>query len=400
MNFCTVCGQRRHDSNPACDHCGSAATVAEEGAPSTVPAQAQKTPPEPAPAPERAIGGGDVSPELAVGSESPEPEPPSAATNPVATVYAPITMVARPPSVPASASEQSAAGQGGEPATRQHLAPASPDAAPAPPAAQHPPQFAPGVPPQFPPPAPVQFLPYSPSPSVPPTSFPAQRRSGALATFVTVVVVLALGAGVATWLLVNRPSSSGAPAAQADGSRSHSSRSLTTPLATSSSTTAPQTQYSQPPATSPPSSVPTSSPPTTGGSGAGLVTVGAGAAGDPRVAGVRSFLTAYFTAINEHSYQQYRQILSPSAAQDVTQELFNKGFGSTHDSGATIRSIWTVSSGVTGVDVSFTSHQRVSQSANGATCTYWSSVTLYLDDYSGQYMLGPSPNDAQYGSCG
>jgi hypothetical protein len=216
---------------------------------------------------------------------------------------------------------------------------------------------------------------------------------------VTVVVVLAIGAGAATWLLVNKPSKS---SSLQDRIKPSQSASQTSPRPTThpSSSPAPTVTVT---VTSPgttvtqPSPITSASVPVSGGS---LVTLGAGAAGDSRAAGVEQFATSYFTAINDHSYSEYLAILSPELAAHETLAEFNYGFGSTHDSGVTINSITTVSPGVTGINLSFTSHQRASQSVDQqSTCTDWESVTLYLDNDGSQYLLGPSPNNAVHTDC-
>ncbi len=238
-------------------------------------------------------------------------------------------------------------------------------------------------------PPPVPFGALAP-PGYPPASPTGPRRSGALTTFVTVVVVLAIGAGVATWLLVNKPSNSSV-------SQVHASRTSASSPASTSRSTSPNSPVTVTVSPLPQSSAPATQPPS-GGSGGGQVTLGPGAAGNSQASAVQAFVTSYFSAINAHDYSAYENILTPAEASALSLTEFQSGYGSTRDFNETINSISLVSGGLD-VDLSFTSNQRASQSANDSECTDWESVTLYLEDYSGQYLLGPSTVKPAYSDC-
>jgi hypothetical protein len=84
-------------------------------------------------------------------------------------------------------------------------------------------------------------------------------------------------------------------------------------------------------------------------------------------------------------------LFSPSLRQGQSKSEFDQDFGSSADSRATIIKIVTSGSGLTGVRITFTSHQKPSQSPTGTeSCTRWN-ITLYLDDSSGRYLIGQAP---------
>jgi hypothetical protein len=362
MKFCEVCGRFGPEPELYCGQCGTPFA----GSPGH-----QEDPDSSAPAPESAAGG----------------DPPPAAAQsagPFEPVHAPMTVLASPAQSPPAQSPPA------QPLANSPypVSSAFPVNAASTMAAQQPPPFVPPNPPLIGYPAPGP--PGSPGPGVPPVPSPGPKRSGVLTTFVTVVVVLAVGAGVATWLLVNKPTSSGSAQAQTSGSQTASPR--------PTSNTRRSTSRPGPTATAsvqPPSPTPSVTEPASGG---GEVALGPDAASDPQASAVQAFVTDYFNAINDHNYPEYEAILTPAAASALSQEKFQSGFGSTHDFNATINSISSISGGLT-ADLSFTSYQRVSQSANHSTCTRWESVTLFLEDYNGQYRLGQSHVSPVFSDC-
>jgi hypothetical protein len=78
-------------------------------------------------------------------------------------------------------------------------------------------------------------------------------------------------------------------------------------------------------------------------------------------------------------------------ASNVTPASFANGFGSTHDSAATLTGISDEGSGYEAATVSFTSHQDPSQSVNGQdSCDLWT-ITLYLEPAGQGYLQVPAP---------
>jgi hypothetical protein len=199
---------------------------------------------------------------------------------------------------------------------------------------------------------------------------------------VTVAVVVLAAAGVFAWLKFGRQSSSDTRLGAVSGTvNGHS-----TAASVSTSPT-------------PSSSVPSVTPTPTSPAGT-LVPVGPGVASDAHTAAVDTFVTEYFSAINNHNYDQYLSLLSPANRRTVTLQTFNSGFSSTTDSQEMIISIAPYGSGVTGVTMSFVSHQQPSQSATNSSCTEWR-ITLFLKRSGGRYYIGPAPAgyQAQFSAC-
>jgi hypothetical protein len=142
----------------------------------------------------------------------------------------------------------------------------------------------------------------------------------------------------------------------------------------------------------PPATAPTISPTTgtTPSAGAGLVVLAPGIVHDSLTSRVVAFVNKYFTAINEHSFRKYDALLDPTMQQNETAQSFHAGFRTTTDSVAMITAISTVSPGVVGATMTFVSHQSPADSATGTACTDWN-ITLYLQDYTGQYRLRSAP---------
>ena len=64
------------------------------------------------------------------------------------------------------------------------------------------------------------------------------------------------------------------------------------------------------------------------------VTVAPGVTQEPDAALVESFVNSYFTAINNHSYQQYRALLDRKMRRHETAQMFHSNFHSSTDSRA------------------------------------------------------------------
>jgi len=204
---------------------------------------------------------------------------------------------------------------------------------------------------------------------------PRPRRRKIIAIGAAVLAVLAAGGGVAAWALTR-------PAA-------HSGVHVTRTPRVHVSTTTPSTP-AQP--TSSPSTAP--SPASTR-----LVTVAPGVSTQGDEPTVVAFLNSYFTAINNHDYQQYRRLLDAQVQRQETAATFAAGYRGSHDSAATLTGL-TSSGAQVAASVSFTSHQPAAVSPTHSGCTDWT-ITLYLTPQGGSYLIGspPSGYHASYQAC-
>ena len=130
------------------------------------------------------------------------------------------------------------------------------------------------------------------------------------------------------------------------------------------------------------------------------VEVAAGAAAAPDARPVVSFLTRYFSAINDHDYQAYLRLYSPAIRGSLTPAAFSAGYGTTRDSLATLRHIGVIAPGQLDAVVTFTSHQQPGQSASQSACTRWR-ISLYLIREGAGYLLQtpPSGYQASFRAC-
>jgi hypothetical protein len=226
---------------------------------------------------------------------------------------------------------------------------------------------------------------YVPRPDLPGTR---SRRGGKwLGPVVLSVVVLAAGGGTAAWWLLSRGHATSirsqslvAPTGSVSVSRSAGSSS--TPSPSPSSPVAPASTSITPTQNPAASTTPTVA--------AGLVALAPTVVQNARTARAEAFVNEYFAAINAHSYQGYDSLLAPTLAQDETPQSFYSGYRSTRDSAATINSIYATGPGQVAVTLTFVSHQLPADSATGTSCTNWN-ITLFLQNYSGQYLMAPAP---------
>jgi hypothetical protein len=135
-----------------------------------------------------------------------------------------------------------------------------------------------------------------------------------------------------------------------------------------------------------PAPTPTTSP---------LVTVAPAAAGAAQAHAIEAFLTAYFTAINEHDFAAYRSLFSAGQRGGLSATAFARGYGSSQDSQATLRSIAVPAAGKVVATVSFVSHQQAADSATHSSCTSWT-ISLFLIKQAGTYVIHTPP--ASYGA--
>ncbi len=213
---------------------------------------------------------------------------------------------------------------------------------------------------------------------------PGGGRRNLIVAALAAFVVLVAGGGVAVWLTHRQHAAAGQPAAQPTPAGAQ-------PQAGASG---PSSPLPTPTATATPAAAPT---PASSGS---LVTAAPGAAQAPAAPPVEAFLNSYFTAINNRDYQQYRALLSHQMRRAISQGVFNAGYRSTADSGATITSITGSGPGRLAVAVTFTSHQQPAGSPTHTACTHWD-ITLYLRQRGGGYVIGrpPAGYHAAYQAC-
>jgi hypothetical protein len=152
-----------------------------------------------------------------------------------------------------------------------------------------------------------------------------------------------------------------------------------------------------------PRSAPSSASGLSGHGGAGVTVAVAVAAAVGRNAAlpqVTALLDRYFSAINQHDYAAYAQLLDPQALQRSPASAFSAGDGSTADSGETLTGLAGMSSGGMAAAVTFTSHQQPADSPDHSDCDAWS-ITLYLVPEGAGYLIGlpPSGYQGSFTSC-
>jgi hypothetical protein len=136
------------------------------------------------------------------------------------------------------------------------------------------------------------------------------------------------------------------------------------------------------------------------GNSASDVAVAPPAAGNTALPQVLALLRRYFTAINQHDYAAYSDLLDPQVLQQSTAAEFYSGDGSTADSDERLTGISATSAGGVAAAVTFTSHQQPADSPDNSACDDWS-ITLYLVPNGAGYLIGlpPSGYQASYTSC-
>lgn len=126
-----------------------------------------------------------------------------------------------------------------------------------------------------------------------------------------------------------------------------------------------------------------------------LVTVAPAAAGARQASAVEAFLTRYFTAINRHDFAAYQSLFIASQRSGLSAATFARGYGSSRDSQATLRSIVVPSAEKLIATVSFVSHQQPADSATHSSCTSWT-ISLFLIKQANSYLIHTPP--AGYGA--
>ncbi len=236
---------------------------------------------------------------------------------------------------------------------------------------------------------------YQVPPQVQETGGSRPPRRGKTALFVTLLVVVVLAVGGGAYVLVSRY----AGHKTASPPPSHRTVSASPKTATSAATTTPTSSASSS-ATASPTGSPTPTVRRTASPKTGL-TVDPAASANPAEPGVATLVNDYFTAINEHNYTAYNNLLEPQEQANDTPSAFQSGYGTTTDLNERLTAITATGNGGEAATLSFTSHQNPADSATGTACTTWT-ITLYLEPNGGSsYLIGPTPAGyhAQYSAC-
>lgn len=125
-----------------------------------------------------------------------------------------------------------------------------------------------------------------------------------------------------------------------------------------------------------------------------LVAVAPGVTTARHAPGIVAFLTRYFSAIDHHNYRAYRNLFTPSSRSALSAAGFAAGYGTTRDTDAVLHRVSTTPQGQVAALVTFTSHQRPSDSPTRTACTAWS-ISLYLDRNGGSYVIATPPHGYQ-----
>jgi hypothetical protein len=324
MDYCPSCGRQRAASDRFCGDCGAAYPERSDVTRMDMPAEVTRT-------------------------DTPSTARP-AADDPFASWY---TDSAQPPRQAAPPMPPAPRGQTGwQPTETLYAAP-------------------PRQPGGFPPPpgqaGPVYGQPLGPKPS-----------GGKRGVFLTVALVVVLGAGFGAYELVSmagKNSTSQPPAARSSGAASTAS----TPAGNSS-----------PRSPVPPTGSGTSSATGTTSPAGGEVATGPGVADNGATTAALGVLNHYFHGINTHNYTEYSSVLDAVQRAAQPESAFNKGYSSTQDTGMTLTSVADYG-GELAATVTFTSHQNPAQSIDNSACNIWT-LTLYLAQQSdGSYLMTHPP---------
>lgn len=120
-----------------------------------------------------------------------------------------------------------------------------------------------------------------------------------------------------------------------------------------------------------------------------VVTMVPGLSQNPDAAAVDRLLASYITAINDHDFQQFDQLLIPQLRARLTAQSFVLGYGSTTDSAARLVGISAIGNNIAATMI-FISRQQASASATVTSCTFWD-ITLFLQEQEGRLLIGAPP---------
>lgn len=130
-----------------------------------------------------------------------------------------------------------------------------------------------------------------------------------------------------------------------------------------------------------------------------VVAVAEGVGLNTDAAGAVKVLTAYFTAINNRDYADYRAVHTKAVRNKMTESEFTKGYGSTVDSEIMLVDLGTASDGRLLATVSFISHQDAADGLDGQTCTHWS-VGKFLEPEGSNLRIGKASSGyANHEAC-
>lgn len=160
------------------------------------------------------------------------------------------------------------------------------------------------------------------------------------------------------------------------------------------------TETSVPPTEEPvPTAEPTTATPVEPSVGNNVVAVAPDAAQNPAAADVVQVLTAYFTAVNQRDYNQYRAQHTRAVRNKMTRSEFTTGFRSTEDSQIMLLNLTPADDGRLIALVSFVSHQNAADGPSGQTCTSWT-VGKFLETEGNALRIGKAPfGYSNYEAC-
>lgn len=156
--------------------------------------------------------------------------------------------------------------------------------------------------------------------------------------------------------------------------------------------------YQRQSASSPPLDVSTGSASTPPGAepGSGRVTVTPDVAHDPLHANVQQVLQAYFDAVNDKKYAEWRSVVTPNLANQEPEAAFQQGYESTKDGSILVYRVDTAPDGGLRVLLSFHSTQSVADAPKSFPygCIVWQVVwPMSLDPQDGTWRVDAGTTD-------
>jgi hypothetical protein len=236
----------------------------------------------------------------------------------------------------------------------------------------------------------------------------ARMTSAALAT-----VALLLGV-LTAWVAVGHHGPRPAAGSRLSSSQTGAGRPGHSPAATapahSPGPSAPQSAGSRsavPPSAAPSSTAPAPAPAPSATPGASQppggsmpVAMAPAVRGDPVAAQIEVLVASYFTAINDHDFPAYRNLLLGPLRHQLSAAQFTQTYGSTSDSDVTLVLV-SVNGPDAAATVTFTSQPSPGSAGDTAACTSWR-ITLYLQQQGSRFLVvAPPPgyHPAQH-ACG
>jgi hypothetical protein len=250
------------------------------------------------------------------------------------------------------------------------------------------------------------------SPARPRHRPPARRARMAGAALTTAALLLGV---LAAWVVFGHRGSRQTAGSRLSSSQAGSRQPGPVPASTAPAGTAPAgtAQPSVPQPAGSPSGVPPSTAPGPGPSatpaspaasqppgGSMPVVMAPGVRGDPAAAQIEVLVASYFTAINDHDFQAYRQLLLGPLRRQLTAAQFAQSYGPIRDSAVTLVLV-SVNGPYAAATVTFTSQPVPGPGGAGASCTLWRQ-TLYLQQQGDRFLVTTPPPGyhATQHSCG